>query len=67
MRESIRKLVRIGVAHISKVGASTTPCFDIFNCPYNAEPRNMELMERVEMGRSKAYQMPRQEPKLLQE
>ena len=65
MCESIRKLVRVGVTHISKVCAPTTLCFDIFNRSYNTEPRNMELMAKLGSGKDQGFTRCKHEPKLL--
>jgi len=51
MCESVRKLVRVGASHISRVCAPTTLCFDVFNRSYNTEPRNMELVAKLGSGK----------------
>jgi len=43
MPESIRKLVQV----VSKVGAPTTPCFEVFNRSHNTEPQNVGLVARL--------------------
>jgi len=55
MHESIRKLVRVGAAHISRSVHPATPCFDVFNHSYNPEPRNMELVAKVGSGKYRGF------------
>jgi hypothetical protein len=51
MREPIRKLDQVGAAHISRVCAAITLCFDVFNRSHDTEPRNMELWPEWEVGK----------------
>ena len=55
MRKTIRELVRVGVAHISKVRASILPCFDVFNRSHDTGQQNIELMGSGESGKDRGF------------
>jgi len=55
MHESIRKLVRVGADHIPRSVHPATPCFVVFSCSYNPEPRNMELVAKVGSGKYRGF------------